>query len=83
MLSSPAILQLGLCVFEQFWHIHITDRSLTCLTLIALSLFLILLRTIYPRLYRPPIYSRLITEVKQHWAELVLEWVIAWKYQVL
>ena len=76
-------MQLGLCVFEQFCHIHITDRSLTFLTLIALSLFLILLRTIYPRLYRPPIHSRLITEVKQHWAELVLGWVTAWEYPVL
>ena len=27
--------------------------------------------------------SRLITEVKQHWAELVLGWVTAWEYSVL
>ena len=26
--------------------------------------------------------SRLITEVKQHWAELVLGWVTAWEYSV-
>ena len=27
--------------------------------------------------------SRLITEVKQHWAALVLGWVTAWEYAVL
>ena len=27
--------------------------------------------------------SRLITEVKQYWAELVLGWVTAWEYSVL
>ena len=27
--------------------------------------------------------SRLITEVKQHWAVLVLGWVTAWEYTVL
>ena len=27
--------------------------------------------------------SRLITEVKQHWAMLVLGWVTAWEYMVL
>ena len=27
--------------------------------------------------------SRLITEVKQYWAELVLRWVTAWEYSVL
>ena len=27
--------------------------------------------------------SRLITVVKQLWAELVLEWVTAWEYSVL
>ena len=27
--------------------------------------------------------SRLITVVKQHWAELVLGWVTAWEYSVL
>ena len=27
--------------------------------------------------------SRLITEVKQHWAGLVLGWVTAWEYPVL
>ena len=27
--------------------------------------------------------SRLITEVKQHWAKLVLGWVTAWEYLVL
>ena len=27
--------------------------------------------------------SRPITEVKQHWAELVLGWVTAWEYSVL
>ena len=27
--------------------------------------------------------SRLITEVKQHWAELVLGWVTAWEHSVL
>ena len=26
--------------------------------------------------------SRLITEVKQHWAKLVLGWVTAWEYLV-
>ena len=27
--------------------------------------------------------SRLITEVKQHWAKLVLGWETAWEYLVL
>ena len=27
--------------------------------------------------------SRLITEVKQHWARLVLGWVTAWEHRVL